>query len=59
MGTDMTTEKAKEANTTQPASDEPQPEPPVTIVRSSVKIGEDRGNLSRRQEWFERRSGKE
>jgi hypothetical protein len=59
MDTDMTTEKAEEGNTARPANDEPRPDPPVKIVRSSVKVGEERGNLRRRQEWFERRSGKE
>ena len=49
----------KEKDDVQPTSDEPKAKPPVKIVPSSEKIGEDRTNLRRRQEWFERRSGKE
>jgi len=51
--------KKQEKNDAPPKGDEPKAKPPVKIVPSSEKIGEDRTNLRRRQEWFERRSGKQ
>ena len=54
----MATDKEKE-DAAPPVPDDPDTKPPVKIVPSSEKIGEEGENLRRRQEWFERRSGKQ
>jgi len=55
----MDTEKEEKDAAAQPPSEQPEEKPPVKIVPARAKIGEDRDNLRRRGEWFERRSGKQ
>lgn len=47
--------EAEESSEPRPDSEPREPQRPVTPVRE--KIGEERGNLRRRSDWFRKRSG--
>jgi hypothetical protein len=46
---------SEDSSSSRRSSERPKPETLITPV--GVKIGEDRGNLQQRSDWFQRRSG--
>jgi hypothetical protein len=52
-------DERKKNDSEQPECERAEQKPRPKIAPASVKIGEDRDNLRRRGEWFERRSGKQ